>query len=272
MNCDVAPQMHMTAIFTLSITLSVKLGRSMVVQRAGRPSKPSFWLSFGDIYHCSHSLDDLRERHMKRSPGKPFVEPESHRTARSPAVMIMYFSPSPTRPSPRENQLRFDFREEFGDDWVWDAANKDLDNDGYYQQLYHAGHFNTRERLEILRKALPGCNGRLTTLGPYPRRPTTPLPASEPTNALRAVLARVPKKPEDDPTSLDNIDVPVGLKVLHNTSPGEPKEHDWNDETSDDIYRALTRVVQELGVAAWKAARWEVRDKVSSIGSVKSAN
>jgi len=45
--------------------------------------------------------------------------------------------------------------------------------------------------------------------------------------------------------------------------------YDWENAIYDNIYQAFMTIIRELGLEAWKAARWEVYDKYAeSIGSI----
>jgi hypothetical protein len=84
----------------------------------------------------------------------------------------------------------------------------------------------------------------------YPARPAETLPASQPVDALRALLGSPPDRPRESDGAEDGPSAPANETIA------------WDKHYLEKIYGALLDIVSEHGIDGWRSARWEVYDRV----------
>lgn len=135
-------------------------------------------------------------------------------------------------------------KKEFPAEWLWKACNKSLGIE-----------LSGSEREQALRTVF-GTPG----LGPYPTRPTSPLPVSPSLDNLRAVLDVAPTLPASKNWG-KSIE---GLEYWDDGFSGD-SGYLWAISYREQILRALIEVGKAHGLEqeGWKGARWLVYDKVN---------
>lgn len=157
-------------------------------------------------------------------------------------VSMMSLPPDFFKPSPALLRIEQSFLSK----WLWETCLKALDRDTWDFD------YSEKKREQILGRAV-------LELGPYPERPTSPLPPSESITAFRSVIARAPIQYNDE-----------GMETHYDGFTGDEWCY-WNEHYSKELFQALINVINEHGTGerGWESVRWDVYDQVLSSFSLK---
>ena len=150
-----------------------------------------------------------------------------------------------------------DILEGKGQQWLWDAINKAIDDVYDESEDFYTNNMRFRK----VRESLVGDALKSLDIDKYPPRPSaTSSPLDSPSfDDLTAILSRA-----HAPTYVEEDDDPEVMDVLYDSFTGDYSVY-WTKKYEEEVYACLIKIIQEHGLDGWRRARWLVYEKVSTI-------